>query len=92
MKHFGMLALLIVVLMAMIDSYESCLGPGWIWVYRKHGACHPIYGCRKKRSSEKDGIVGILTDTETLAFHECESDGNFGLTWNEVKICEVTIN
>ena len=47
---------------------------------------------RKKRSSEKDGIVGILTDIETLAFHECESDGNFGLTWNEVKICEVTIN
>merc|ERR1739848_791726 len=85
-----MLALQIVVLMAMIDSYESCTticGTGDDLSGQISCGSGDQYG-RKKRSSEKDGIVGTLTYIETLAFHECESDGNFGLTWNEVKICE----
>ena len=46
----------------------------------------------RSRTWIKDENAEIISDLETLAFHKCESDGNYGLTWNEVKICEVTVN
>ena len=37
--------------------------------------------------SDENG--GIISDIESLEFDICETDGNEGLTWNEVDICEV---
>ena len=70
-----MFALLIVTLVSTIDDSEACGRKG------KFGGSWEV-------SRADDG--GLMTDIEKLAFKHCESDGNDGLTWSEVEICEVT--
>ena len=70
-----MFALLIVTLVSTIDDSEACGRKG------KFGGSWDV-------SRTDDG--GLMTDIEKLAFKHCESDGNDGLTWSEVEICEVT--
>jgi len=97
MKHLGMLAMLIVILIAMIDQSESCMSASV--KHTSSSGSHTEVGLStsagilgrldgRSRAWIKDENAEIISDLETLAFHKCESDGNYGLTWNEVKICE----
>ena len=75
-----MFALLIITLVSRIENSEACAATATTLA----GA----YAAKKILGRSSDG--GLVTDIEDLAFKHCESDGNDGLTWSEVEICEVT--
>ena len=64
--------------MSMLDHSETC---------NKAPVVHTIN--YQGRSIYDDDAM--LSDIEALEFEICETDGNDGLTWNEVQICEVGV-
>ena len=63
--------------MSKIDHSGACSKPD-VW---------KVHVSASGGRSDENG--GIISDIESLEFDICETDGNEGLTWNEVEICEV---
>jgi len=61
--------------MSMLDHSETCNNSPVVHTINYHG-----------RSIYDDDAM--LSDIEAVEFEICETDGNDGLTWNEVQICE----
>merc|ERR1711862_323450 len=50
--------------------------------------CFPALGRKKRSASAEYDPCEYLVKIEQTAFDECQSDGEEGLTWTEVKQCE----
>merc|ERR1739848_680697 len=73
---------LIVALMSMLDHSETCNNAPLV-----EGGVSAGDWSFGGRSSNDDHAIN-LSDIEAVEFEICETDGNDGLTWNEVQICE----
>ena len=74
--------------MSMLDHSETCnnaplVGGGVSF--------SPTIGDVSPGRSFNDDHAINLSDIEAVEFEICETDGNDGLTWNEVQICEVGV-
>ena len=82
-----MFALVIIIVVSRIDDSEACSKKATNKVWN---AAKGAWEWTKTHIGRSSNGGGIMTDIEDLAFKHCESDGNDGLTWSEVEICEVT--
>ena len=82
-----MFALVIITLVSRIHDSEACSKKATNKVWN---AAKGAWEWTKTHIGRSSNGGGIMTDIEDLAFKHCESDGNDGLTWSEVEICEVT--
>ena len=82
-----MFALVIIIVISRIDDSEACSKKATNKVWN---AAKGAWEWTKTHIGRSSNGGGIMSDIENLAFKHCESDGNDGLTWSEVEICEVT--
>ena len=82
-----MFALVIIIVVSRIDDSEACSKKATDKVWN---AAKGAWEWTKTHIGRSSNGGGIMSDIENLAFKHCESDGNDGLTWSEVEICEVT--
>ena len=75
--------------MSMLDHSETCNNAP-LWNAQVGDVEVGDVELTPGRSFNDDHAIN-LSDIEAVEFEICETDGNDGLTWNEVQICEVGV-